>query len=421
MVSEWLAGDWFRRESGRLVAMLVGLFGTHRLQLVEDVVQEALVRALQTWPYRGVPDNPAAWLTLTARHLALDQVRREQRWHEKEEPIACEHERWLATSTGVREETVETFTDDTLRMMFVCFHPQLSSEAQLALALRTLCGLSAAEIASAFLTREAAIAKRLVRARRRIRDLGLPFEVPGVGELPARLEGVLATLYLLFNEGYKASGGERLVREELCHEALRLALLLAGHPATRHPSTHALIALILFNTARLRSRVDEAGQLLRLHEQDRAVWNRAMIERGVHYLGLASVGSQVSEYHLQAGIAACHATAIDDAGTDWSRILSLYDRLWVLKPSPVVGLNRAVALARVKGAAAGLEVLTGLRNAGPLRSYHLYYAVWAFFLAEVGQRAEAVEQYRRAESLAVVASEREFIRRSRERVEAGGG
>ena len=225
-----IAGDLFRRESARLVAMLAGQFGVHRLELAEDVVQEALVRALQTWPYRGVPDNPAAWLTQTAKHLALDHLRREQRWHEKEDGIAMERERWLAGP--VATEDSETFADNTLRMMFVCFHPQLSAEAQTALALRTLCGLSPAEIAAAFLTSEAAISKRLVRARQRIRELALPFAVPGPDELPARLHVVLGTLYLLFNEGYKASAGDRLVREELCHEAIRLALLLTAHPAT---------------------------------------------------------------------------------------------------------------------------------------------------------------------------------------------
>lgn len=403
-----IAGDLFRRESARLVAMLIGQFGTHRLQLAEDVVQESLVRALQTWPYRGVPENPAAWLTQTARNLALDYLRREQRWNEKEDGIAHEHSRWIA-SPGPREENTDTFTDDTLRMMFVCFHPQLSAEAQIALALRTLCGLSPAEIAAAFLTSEAAIAKRLVRARQRIRELALPFAVPTPDELPARLDGVLATLYLLFNEGYKASSGERLVREELCHEAIRLALLLAGHPATRQPRTHALLALMLFNAARLSSRTDDAGNLLRLHEQNRTTWNRVMIERGLHYLGLASTGEMVSEYHLQAGIAACHSTAADEASTDWPRILSLYDRLAELNPSPVVALNRAVAVERIYGPQAGLDALNTIRNRSALESYHLFHAVRGSFLAKLNRQAEALAAFQKAEALATLSSEREFI------------
>ncbi|MFA6546109.1 MAG: sigma-70 family RNA polymerase sigma factor [Limisphaerales bacterium] len=403
-----IAGDLFRRESARLVAMLTGQFGTHRLQLAEDAVQEALVRALQTWPYRGVPENPAAWLTQTARNLALDHLRREQNWNEKQEGIACEHPRWLATP-GPREENADTFTDDTLRMMFVCFHPQLSTEAQVALALRTLCGLSPAEIAAAFLTSEAAIAKRLVRARQRIRELALPFVVPAPDELPARLDGVLATLYLLFNEGYKASGGDRLVRAELCHEAIRLTLLVAAHPATRRPRTHALLALMLFNAARLTSRTDDAGNLLRLHEQDRATWNRGMIERGLHYLALASSGDAVSEFHLQAGIAACHSTARNDASTDWPRILALYDHLAEINPSPIVALNRAVAVERVRGPQAGLLALDTMPNRAALESYHLAHAVRGTFLLKLSRRAEALASFQKAEALAPIQSERDFI------------
>jgi RNA polymerase sigma-70 factor (ECF subfamily) len=410
-----IADDLFRRESARLVAMLVGQFGTHRLELAEDVVQESLVRALQTWPYRGVPDNPAAWLTQTARNLALDHLRREQSWHEKQEGIALEHRRWLA-APGPREEHAETFADDTLRLMFVCFHPQLSAEAQTALALRTLCGFSPAEIAAAFLTTEAAIAKRLVRARQRIRQLALPFIVPASDELPARLEGVLGTLYLLFNEGYKASSGDRLVREELCHEAIRLTLQLAAHPATRQPRTLALLALMLFNAARLPARTDDAGHLLRLHEQDRTAWNRGMIARGLHYLVLASTGDHVSEYHLQAGIAACHCVAVDEASTDWPRILALYDHLARMNPSPIIALNRAVAVARVHGPQAGRDALQAARVS--LERYYLYHAAQGRFALELGLVSEALGHFRRAESLATLTSEREFLGRCIQNCEA---
>jgi RNA polymerase sigma-70 factor (ECF subfamily) len=403
-----VAADLFRRESARLVAMLTGQFGTHRLQLAEDAVQEALVRALKTWPYRGVPENPAAWLTQTARHFALDHLRREQTWSEKQEAIALDHSRWLA-SPGPREENADSFTDDTLRMLFVCFHPQLSTEAQIALALRALCGLSAAEIAAAFLTTEAAIAKRLVRARQRLRELALPFVVPAPDELPARLDGVLATLYLLFNEGYKASRGDRLVREELCHEAIRLTLLVAAHPATRQPRTHALLALMLFNAARLSSRTDDAGHLLRLHEQNRSTWNRAMIDRGFHHLAQASTGDTVSEYHIQAGIAACHCAAPDDASTDWPRILALYDHLTQLNPSPIIALNRAVAVDRVHGSNAAMEALEAIPSRTSLDSYHLAHAVRGTFLLKLNRRAEALASFQKAESLAPIQSERDFI------------
>ena len=408
-----IAADLFRRESARLVAMLTGHFGTHQLQLAEDVVQEALVRALQTWPYSGVPDNPAAWLTQTARNLALDHLRREQNFRRKSDGIAQEHDRWIA-APGPREENADTFTDDTLRMMFVCFHPQLSAEVQTALALRTLCGLSPAEIAAAFLTSEAAIAKRLVRARQRIRELALPFVVPAPDELPARLDGVLATLYLLFNEGYKASSGDRLVREELCHEAIRLGLQLTGHPATRQPRTHALLALMLFNAARLPARVSETGNLLRLHEQDHAVWNQAMIQHGVYHLALAATGEKLSEYHLEAGIAACHSTVTSAADTDWSRILSLYDELLKMTSSPVAALNRTVAVARVHGAQAALDSLDSLakiQGRSSLETYHLFHAVRGSFLLELHLREEARAAFKKAEELATLLSEREFIRK----------
>ena len=403
-----VAGDLFRHEGARIVAMLANHLGTHRLQLAEDVVQEALVRALQTWPYRGVPENPAAWLTQTAKRLALDTLRREQRWQEKEDGIAYAHERWLA-APATDAENDGTFTDDTLRMMFVCFHPQLSPEAQTALALRTLCGLSPAEIAAAFLTSEAAISKRLVRARQRIHELALPFAVPDAKELPARLDGVLGTLYLLFNEGYKASAGDRLVREELCHEAIRLAQLLSEHPATRTPRTHALLALMLLNAARLPARTDDAGNLLRLHEQDRAAWDRAMIQRGIAHLSLSATGDALSEFHFEAGIAACHSTAADEVSTDWLRILALYDQLVKLNTSPVVALNRAVAIARVRGPQAGLVALEAIPARGTLESYHLYHAVRGTFAAELGHTAEAIAHFRKAESLASLPLEREFI------------
>lgn len=394
--------------------MLAGHLGTHRLQLAEDVVQEALVRALQTWPYRGVPDNPAAWLTQTARNLALDHLRREQRWQEKQEGIALEQGRWMGApdhgpEPGSADERAAGFTDDTLRLMFVCFHPQLSAEAQIALALRTLGGLSPAEIAAAFLTSEAAIAKRLVRARQRIRELALPFAVPAADELPSRLDGVLATLYLLFNEGYKASSGDHLVRADLCREAIRLSQLLAAHPATDLPKTHALLALMLLNAARLTARTDDAGNILRLHEQDRSIWNRTMIEHGLFHLGQSARGAELTEYHVQAGIAACHSTAPNDAATDWPRILGLYDQLLKLKPSPITQLNRAVAVARVQGPAAGLAALDEITPRTALDGYLLSHAVRGSLVAELGRPSEAVAHFRQAEALAVLSSEKEFL------------
>ncbi len=404
---------FFRQEGARLVATLTAHLGTHQMQLAEDVVQEALVRALQTWPYRGVPDNPAAWLTQTAKNLALDYLRREQRWNTKQDSIAAEHERWLSTPTN---ETHDTFADDTLRMMFVCFHPQLSAEAQTALALRTLCGLSASEIAAAFLTSEAAIAKRLVRARQLIRDLALPFAVPEPSDLPSRLDGVLGTLYLLFNEGYKASSGDRLVREDLCHEAIRLIKLLTEHASTQVPRSFAMLALMLLNAARLTARTDDAGNLLRLHEQNRAVWDQSMIQLGIQCLGNAAQGNTISEYHLEAGIAACHSTAPDEASTNWPRILALYDQLLALKPSPITAMNRAVAVARVHGPQAGMDALDAITDLSKLESYHLFHVIRGTFAAELGNQPAALLHFRQAGNLASLPAERDFIARRIEEV-----
>ncbi len=403
------AGHLFRHEGAKVVATLTAHLGAHRLQLAEDVVQEALLRALQTWSYRGVPDNPGAWLTQVAKNLALNVLRREHRWNEKEDGIAAEHARWLAAPLD--DMTQETFADDTLRLMFVCFHPELATEAQIALALRTLCGFSPAEIAAAFLTSEAAIAKRLVRARQRIRELALPFAVPDAAELSARLDGVLQTLYLLFNEGYKASVGDRLVREDLCHEAVRLATLVAQHPATMEPRAHALLALMLLNAARLAARTDDAGNLLRLHEQDRSTWNQSMIQRGIACLHHASQAGGLSVYHLEASIAATHCLAAETASTNWTRILHLYDQLFALTGSPVTAMNRAVAVARVHGPQAGLNALDEIRQRSVLEGNHLYHAMRGTFAAELGQTAAAATHFRQAEKLALLPVERDFIAR----------
>jgi predicted RNA polymerase sigma factor len=300
----------------------------------------------------------------------------------------------------------DSFADDTMRMMFVCFHPQLSTEAQTALALRTLCGLSPAEIAAAFLTSEAAIAKRLVRARQLIRDLALPFVLPEPADLPQRLDGVLGTLYLLFNEGYKASSGDQLVREDLCREAIRLTRVLLDHKDSATPRTHALLALMLLNAARLTARTDDAGNLLRLHEQNRGSWDAAMICEGMSHLAASAQGEQITALHIEAGIAACHSTAPSAEATDWPRIVSLYDQLLQIAPSPVAALNHAIAIGRANGADAGLAALSEIRG---LDGYHLLHAARGTFAAECGEKAAAANHFRQAIANAVVPSEREFL------------
>jgi RNA polymerase sigma-70 factor (ECF subfamily) len=374
------------------------------------VVQEALVRAFQTWPYYGVPKNPAAWLTQTARNLALDVIRRETRFRHKQPDIIATFENWSPDTE--ESPTFDTeIRDDRLRLMFACCHPLIPAEAQISLALKTLCGFSPAEIAKAFLTTEAAIAKRLTRARQKIRESQIPFEIPAGEELSARLEGVLQTVYLLFNEGYKASSGESLIREELCAEAIRLATLLADHPAGNKPRTHALIALMLLNAARLAARVDLHGNILRLKEQDRARWNTTMISRGLRHLAESSGGDELTEYHLQAGIAACHCTAPDFEATNWEQILSLYDRLIEIDDSPVVALNRAVAIANVRGPGAGIEALEAIKDRHSLDSYHLFYAVLADFETQLSRFQAAANNLRKAINLTDLKSEQELLRK----------
>jgi RNA polymerase sigma-70 factor (ECF subfamily) len=398
----------FRHEAGKMVAILTRIFGLEHLSLAEDVVQESLSRALQTWPFYGVPGNPSAWLMRTARNLALDVVRREKVFREKQADIIHLIDRpSLAPDAQVFSE--HEISDDRLSMMFVCCHPVIPPEAQLALALNTLCGFSVAEISRAFLTTEAAVAKRLTRAKQKIREAGVRYEIPTGAELARRLDVVLEALYLLFNEGYKASSGERLVREDLCEEAVRLATLLAEHPIGNQPKTHALLALMLLNSARNGARVDNSGNLLRLQDQDRTRWDQRMMARGMVHLAQSAAGEEITRYHLEAGIAACHCAAPVYASTDWPRILALYDQLAAFDNSPVVALNRSVAVANVHGPAAGIEAVEQIRNRPQLDSYHLLYAVLGDFEARRANFSAAVGYFRHALELTELESERRFL------------
>lgn len=398
----------FRHEGGKMVATLTRIFGIEHLNLAEDVVQEALSRALQTWPFYGVPKNPSAWIMRASRNLALDVVRRRKVFQNKQAEIIRLMERdGVAPDDAIFSQ--EEITDDRLRLMFVCCHPVIPAEAQSALALKTLCGFSVTEISHAFLTTEAAIAKRLTRAKQKIRQARIPFEIPAANELSQRLDGVLQSLYLLFNEGYKASSGENLVREELCDEAIRLAELLVEHPAGNRPKTHALLALMLLNAARNSTRLDREGNLLRLKEQDRKRWDKSMIARGMLHFAQSAAGDELSEYHLQAGIAACHCAAKDYGSTDWEQIVSLYDRMIKLDQSPVVALNRAVAVANVHGPEAGLNAVRAIRHLNKLSSYYLLYAVQGEFEMQSGNLQAAAEQFRKSFELAETKSERAFL------------
>ncbi len=398
----------FRHEAGRIVSSLARIFGMEHIGLVEDVVQEALVRALQTWPFYGVPKNPSAWIVQVARNLALDVVRRDKVFRNKEVEIAG----WMEQVRSADEESAhfeQELKDDGLRMMFVCCHPVVPQEAQVALALKTLCGFSVGEIARAFLASEAAIAKRLTRATQKIREAGIRVEVPENEELGRRLSGVLQTLYLLFNEGHKASSGDHLIREELCHEAIRLGLLLAENPVGNRPETHALLALMLFNAARLPARVDTEGNILLLKEQDRSRWDRPLIAQGMFHFAQSAAGTELTEYHLQAGISACHCSAANYESTDWRQILLLYDGLMERDHSPIVALNRAVAVAEVYGPEAGLQAIAPFREREELASYYLLYAVLGEFEAQLERFDVAITHFQKSLDLAGTKSERVFL------------
>jgi RNA polymerase sigma-70 factor (ECF subfamily) len=400
----------FRRESGRLVAILTRHFGVQHLHLVEDVVQDALVRAMQTWPFTGVPENPSAWLLQTAKHRAIDATRRGAIWRGKQPELVplvadCLESALTAPAPHFEDE----MRDSQLRMMFVCGHPGLPVEAQVALTLKTLCGFGEREIAAAFLSTEAAVTKRLVRARQFLREAGVAVELPPASELAPRVDMVLQALYLLFNEGYKASQGDTLLRTDLCAEAIRLAELLIEHPLGDRPATRALLALMHLNAARLPARTDGDGSLLLLAAQDRARWDQAAIQRGLRHLAASGTGPVATRYHLEAGIAACHSLAPSFAATDWQQIVTLYDLLLEQDGSPIIALNRAVAVAQVHGHRAGLEAIGQIKNRAALENYHLLHSVTGTLWHDAGEKARAAQCFRRALELAALPAERALL------------
>jgi RNA polymerase sigma-70 factor, ECF subfamily len=400
----------FRQHAGRMLATLTRLLGSRNLALAEEVVQEALITALQQWPFSGVPDNPSAWLVQVAKNRALDRLRRDQAFGEKERDVIATFESRASAAIG-SAAGARPFEDDELCMMFMACHPDIPAESRVALALKTVGGFSVAEIGQAFLAHESAIAQRLVRVKRLIRDKDIPLDLPLAVEMPRRLESVLEVLYLMFNEGYAAHSGESLVRHDLVYEAIRVTRMLTQHAATALPETHALLALMLLQAARIPARADAAGDLFVLEAQDRSAWDRTLIAEGMRQLDASSRGDRVSSYHLQAGIAAAHAAAPTYAATDWREILSLYDALLDLEPSPVVLLNRAVALSRAEGAAAGLAALNPLRDDPTMARYVLFHATLAELSRELGDGTAAERHYREALALPSSAPARRFLQR----------
>ncbi len=403
-----LVEHFFRHESGRLVALLTRSLGVRRLELVEDVVQAALVQALETWSRRGVPEDPAGWLYRTARNLAIDALRRERTYAQTLPHLATDAER---ESLPPEAHFGDEIGDEPLRLLFVCCHEAVPAESRVALALRTLCGFSTAEIARALLTADSNVQKRIERARERLRGLPVDLDTPGAAQLCARLEAVLAVVYLLFSQGCHVTHGDMPIRRDLCDEARRLARMLAGHPVGDVPAVHALLALMCFHAARFDARVALDGAIVLLDEQDRSSWNWGDVREGMAWLARSAAGEELTRYHLEAGIAWEHCRAPSFADTDWRRIAELYSLLERIAPSPLHSLNRSVADAYLHGPQAGLERLAAVPPGSVPAGYPGWYAVMGEFHFRLGRHSAAERAWREALRLTTARADREFLSR----------
>ena len=398
----------FRIESPRLIAGLARI--VRDVGAAEELAQEALVTALEKWPETGVPDNPGAWLMATAKNRAIDELRRGKRLERKHQELGRDMDAERDDAVAIAENAVDDdIGDDLLRLIFTSCHPVLATEARVALSLRLLCGLTTPEIARAFLVPEPTIAQRIVRAKRTLAEAQVPFEVPRGAELAPRLASVLEVIYLVFNEGYAATAGDDWMRPALCEDALRLGRILA-ELQPREPEVHGLVALMEIQASRARARRGPTGEPILLLEQNRALWDQMLIRRGLAALERAeALGGARGPYALQAALAACHARARTAAETDWARIVGLYGALGELTPSPIIELNRAVALAMLMGPAAGLAIVDGLRNEPALARYHLLPSVRGDLLMKLGRRDEARAEFERAAALTENVRERKLL------------
>ena len=395
----------FRNESGRIIAGLIRV--SHSFDLAEEAMQDAFAAAVVSWQADGVPDNPAAWITATARRKLIDYARREQTRRNNEGQLLYEYE---SRTSEIDDEMNQPFEDDRLSLIFTCCHPAINMEAQIALTLRTLGGLTTTEIARAFLVPEATLAQRLVRAQRKIQQARIPYQVPAPGSLPERLSAVQKVLYLIFNEGYSASSGDSLIRRELCAEAIRLARTLV-ELMPQNPENMALLALMLLHDSRRDARSTNDGQLIPLEEQDRSLWHHDQIAEGIPLVERALGRRNPGPYQLQAAIAAIHAEARTAQETDWKQIAALYAILNTTQASPIVALNHAVAVAMSESLERGLAMIDELGAGGELESYRLYHAARADLLRRMGRNPEAIESYRRALALTSNAVELRYLGR----------
>lgn len=403
-----LVAHLFRHEAGKMAAVLTRLFGFQCLEKAEDIVQETLLQAMSTWPLKGVPENPSAWLYTVAKRKAIDTIRQRKLHDHHHSRIS-----WALKSEWVLIPTLNNIfleneiEDSQLRMIFACCHPSIPYESRIALTLKTLCGLSISEIARCFLTNDETITKRLYRAREKIRSENISLEGPAPADLPERLDAVLHSLYLLFNEGYNSSNPDNLIRQDLCEEAIRLCLMLAKHPITNRPKTNALLALMCFQASRFQARTAPDGSIILLQNQDRSRWFQPLVEKGKYYLEVAAEGGDFTEYHIEAAIAGCHMRASSFANTDWHEIVKLYDILMESKPDDaIVQLNRAIATGYAVSAEAGLcelQKITGLEH------HYLYHSALGDFFSQSGDIVRARDSYRRAMQLTNSTAEKNLL------------
>jgi RNA polymerase sigma factor (sigma-70 family) len=402
-------GHLFRHEAGRMTAVLTRLLGVEAWQEAEDIVQDTLLQALGSWKLKGIPDNPAAWLYTVARRKAVDKLRQRRLQDQHHAVIGKALHSEYTLSPAVQQLFLDNeISDSQLGMMFACCHPSITYEAQLALILKTLCGLSVGEIAHSFRTNEETIGKRLYRAREKMREDKIALEVPAPAALPARLDAVLHAIYLLFNEGYHSAHPDKLIRHELCAEAIRLALLLRQNAVTAHPVVHALLALMCFQASREEARTAEDGSIVLLKDQDRGRWNRALIKKAEYFLEISATGEEISAYHVEASIASCHAQAATFEDTAWDRIVQLYNLLETMKPGPIVALNRAIAIGFASTPSAGIEALKAIPD---MQHDHVCLSALGDFYAADQAFAEARLSYERALQQVPTAAGRTLLQR----------